>query len=126
MKCSVGIPYYNVRGYVEVCLQSVIRASKAVSGQIEIIVVNDASTDGTRQKVEQIARDLAHDIPMVNINNPENRGLAAARNVALSYPAGPMCCCLMGIILFTTGSLRFSNGRPSLIQMWISSFLAWP
>ncbi len=96
MKYSVVIPCYNVQDYVEVCLQSVIRASKAVSGQVEIIVVNDASTDDTRQKVEQIAHDLAQDIPIVNINNSENRGLAATRNIAVSHSRGSYVLLLDG------------------------------
>jgi glycosyltransferase involved in cell wall biosynthesis len=71
MKISVVIPLYNKR-------ISVLRALNSVLEQtiqpFEIIVVNDGSTDGS----EQLVNELNH--PLVKLFHLQNAGVSAARN----------------------------------------------
>ena len=68
---SVVVPAFNEAGTVEMALRRV----RAVPLRVEIIVVNDASTDGTSEVLDKLARDglidrvIHHDI---------NRGKGAA------------------------------------------------
>lgn len=75
------IPVYNIQNYIERCLDSVVKQALL---DIEIIVVNDGSTDGGLQIIEQFAQT---DERIVVINKP-NSGLASARNAGLSFARG--------------------------------------
>lgn len=79
MKISVIIPVYNAEKYLEVAILSVINQTLT---DIEIILVNDGSTDGSRAIIEKYA---AIDSRIVVINK-ENQGVALARadGVAIS------------------------------------------
>jgi glycosyltransferase involved in cell wall biosynthesis len=57
-KLSVVIPVYNERQ----TLEEVLRRVHAVAIEKEIIVVDDGSTDGTRELLEQIAKDQARHV----------------------------------------------------------------
>ena len=50
-KVSVIIPVYNGEKYIEACLDSVFAGTQT---DIEVIVVDNASTDGTEKKLEQL------------------------------------------------------------------------
>ena len=47
-KVSIIVPVYNVEDYVERCLDSLINQTLE---DIEIIVVNDGSTDGSKKRI---------------------------------------------------------------------------
>lgn len=81
MKVSIIIPVYNVRDYIETCLQSVLKQSY---DNIEIILVNDGSTDGSDFICESFERK---DSRIIYISQ-ENRGLSGARNTGLKYVTG--------------------------------------
>lgn len=51
---SVIIPAYNVCGYIKECLES---CKRQTFNETEFIVVNDGSTDGTKEEIEEI---MAH------------------------------------------------------------------
>lgn len=76
---SVIIPVYNVESYLERCLQSVI--NQTLKG-IEIICVNDGSTDGSLEILKKYA-------PQITVINKENGGLSDARNKGLEYAHAP-------------------------------------
>ena len=82
MKVSVIIPVYNVESYVEAAIRS-------VQGQtfqdLEIICVNDASTDRSAQVIRQLAQA---DSRIRLYENTVNSGAAAARNKGLTYAQG--------------------------------------
>lgn len=82
MKISVIIPVYNAEKYLENALLSVINQTLT---DIEIILVNDGSTDGSLRIIEQYA---AKDHRIVVINK-QNQGVAKARadGVAISKGA---------------------------------------
>ncbi|MDF7640325.1 glycosyltransferase family A protein [Bifidobacterium sp. ESL0784] len=78
---SVLIPAYNVESFVEKCLESVIQQTYS---NIEIIVVNDGSTDGTLS----VCNRMAQQDRRIRVYSQENAGLAETRNVLLSHVSG--------------------------------------
>lgn len=79
---SVLVPAYNVARYVEAMLRSVLVQG---SEDIEILVVDDASTDGTAGIVDRIAQGRRH---VRVIRHARNVGVAATRNELLDNAAG--------------------------------------
>jgi glycosyltransferase involved in cell wall biosynthesis len=82
---SVVVPVYNVEGYVERCLKSIIGQTYT---NLEIIVVDDGSKDSSGQICDHIA---ATDERMTVIHQ-ENRGLSGARNRGLETATGEYIC----------------------------------
>ena len=81
---SIIIPAYNVERYIKECLQSVIPVTKQ-GHEVEIIVVNDGSTDGTLSVIEAFRASTS--ARMTIINQP-NGGLSNARNSGLRAAKG--------------------------------------
>lgn len=81
-KVSVIIPVYNTEKYLEKCLESVCNQTLS---DIEIICINDCSTDNSREILNKYAAD---DERIKIINFPENRGAAAARNAGIDAATG--------------------------------------
>ena len=80
-KVSVIIPVYNVEKYLGECLDSVLRQTLE---DIEIICVDDGSTDGSAKMLaEYAAKD-----PRIRIITQANAGLSAARNVGMDAATG--------------------------------------
>ena len=74
-KISVVVPCFNAAPYVVATLRSVL----AQSGfDLEIVVVDDGSTDGSADVVAAAA------MPEVTVLRRENRGAAAARNEGIA------------------------------------------
>src|SRR5574344_1296474 len=80
-KISVTIPVYNVEpNYIETAINSVLNQTYK---NIEIIVVNDGSTDvKTIEYLESINN------PQVKIVNQNNKGLGGARNTGIENSTG--------------------------------------
>lgn len=78
-RVSVLLPVYNVEAYVAEALASI--QSQTLS-DIEIVVVDDRSTDGTLRIVEQIA---SSDSRIRIVRTPRNIGLPAALNFGLPF-----------------------------------------
>ncbi|RXJ66612.1 hypothetical protein CRV08_12340 [Halarcobacter ebronensis] len=74
---SVIIPVYNIEDYIYKCLTSILSQSLE---NIEIIIVNDGSTD---KSLEIINRTIRNDKRCL-ILNQDNQGLSAARNNGLT------------------------------------------
>lgn len=81
IKVSVILPVYNVEKYIRKCLESLIRQELK---EIEIIVVNDGSTDKSLDIINEFMK-LDNRIKLVNKNNG---GLSAARNSGLMIANG--------------------------------------
>jgi glycosyltransferase involved in cell wall biosynthesis len=78
---SVITPAYNAARYIEHTLESAIRQTFT---DFELVIVDDGSTDRTRPIAERYAeRD-----PRVRVIHQSNRGIAAARNTAMSVARG--------------------------------------
>lgn len=78
---SVVIPAYNVGGYIEECIGSV---QGQTYGNLEIIVVDDGSTDDTLAVCMEAAAGDAR----VTVLHRENGGVVAARNAGLGHAHG--------------------------------------
>ncbi|MCX7429150.1 MAG: glycosyltransferase family A protein [Planctomycetia bacterium] len=78
MLVSVIMPAYNVSRYVEQAIESLSRELGEV--RLDIIVVDDGSTDGTADVTRQIARRR----PEVRLIPGSHGGISAARNRGLS------------------------------------------
>lgn len=78
---SVIIPVYNTAPYLGQCLDSVLSQT---FGDIEVITVDDGSTDGSTD----ILLDYAERDGRVKIINQKNQHAGAARNAGLSAAAG--------------------------------------
>lgn len=80
-KISVIIPVYNVEQYLSECMDSVVNQTLK---DIEIICVNDGSTDGSRKILQEYAdRD-----ERIKIIDQENGGLSCARNRGIRFASG--------------------------------------
>lgn len=78
---SVIIPVYNVEDFVAKCLNSVYEQSYK---NIEIIVVDDGSTDKSGKLVDDFAKNKNN----VMVIHQKNKGLSAARNLGISKANG--------------------------------------
>ena len=77
---SVIIPVFNVAPYLREALDSVIQQTYP---QLEIIIVDDGSTDGSGEICDEYCSDAR-----VQVIHQENRGLSGARNAGLDRAAG--------------------------------------
>ena len=80
-KISVIVSAYNTESYIEKCINSLINQSYS---NMEIIIVNDCSTDKTREKLVQY--ENIQNIKI--IDNEKNMGLSYSRNIALENSSG--------------------------------------
>lgn len=78
---SVIIPVYNVEEYLRQCLDSV---REQTLSDIEIICVNDSSTDGSLSILEEYEKKD----PRIQVVTQPNGGAGAARNKGLSMASG--------------------------------------
>jgi len=103
--CSVVIPTYNGRELLERCLASVMRHRPADPRQaIEVVVADDASTDGT---AEWLAR--AHpEVRLVRLER--NQGFCAAANAGIAAARGRF--------------IQLLNNDTTVVRGWIEGGLA--
>jgi len=80
-KISVIIPVYNTENYLRECLDSVINQTFK---DIEIICINDGSTDGSLH----ILNEYATKDNRIKVISQENRGQSVARNIGLNNISG--------------------------------------
>jgi glycosyltransferase involved in cell wall biosynthesis len=80
-KLTVVIPVYNVRRYLSETLDSVLRQPV---DDIEVIVVDDGSTDGSAE----VAEDYVRRDRRFRLVRQENAGVSTARNIAVPMASG--------------------------------------
>lgn len=81
---SVVIPMYNASETIVMCLESVL--NQTYPGKLEIIVVNDGSTDGSVDILTKYREN--NDIKNLIIINKENGGVSSARNTGMKAAQG--------------------------------------
>lgn len=82
IKISCIIPIYNSERYLRETLQSLM---KQTFSEIEIICINDASTDDSLKILEELSRE---DSRFIIVDNFENKGAAISRNIGLDRANG--------------------------------------
>ena len=80
-KVSVIIPVYNTEAYVEQTLRSIMGQTLR---DIELIVVNDGSTDGSLSVLERIATGDDR----IRLYTQPNKGLSQTRNAGIARARG--------------------------------------
>lgn len=78
--CSIIIPVYNVREYLDDCLKSILNQTYK---NYEVILVDDGSTDGSAEICDKYA--LEKNIKVIHENNA---GVSCARNAGLIRSSG--------------------------------------
>jgi len=86
---SVIIPAYNIEKYISQTIESVICQTYK---NIEIIIVNDGSTDNT----DKIIQEYGKKDERIVIYNQLNKGLSAARNSGFKIAKGDYFCLIDG------------------------------
>ena len=81
-KVSVIVPFYNVEGYIEKCLETLVNQTLK---EIEIILVNDGSKDKSINIVEKFLQRYPEKIVYLE---KENGGLSDARNFGIPHAKG--------------------------------------
>ncbi len=81
IKVSVVVPIYNVEAYLEKCVESILAQSLR---EIEIILIDDGSTDGCAK----IADELAEKDDRVKVVHQNNAGYGAAVNRGINLAQG--------------------------------------
>ena len=82
---SLIVPVYNAEEFLDECMDSVSNQSYK---NIEIILVNDGSTDGSAVKCDNyVANDKR-----VKVVHQTNRGVSGARNVGIDMAVGKYVC----------------------------------
>ena len=72
---SIIVPVYNVKEYLEECIESVLK----LKVDLEVVMVDDGSTDGSGALCDELCkRD-----PRLNVVHQTNGGLSAARNTGI-------------------------------------------
>jgi CDP-glycerol glycerophosphotransferase len=87
-KVSVIVSVYNSEAFLPTCLESILNQSFS---DLELIVVDDASTDGSDRILESYA---ARDPRLLRIQLNENAGAGGARNAGLQRATGEYIWCI--------------------------------
>src|SRR6185437_3301540 len=84
-RLSILVPVYNERHVVEASLRRVLALEDQLISSLEVIVVDDRSTDGTWEILERLA---AQDQRLVLLRNEKNLGKGAALRKAIARSTG--------------------------------------
>jgi len=91
-RVSVVIVVWNAKKYVQECLESLREHCTRVCS--EVIVVDNASTDGSAELVEQMFPEFRL------IRNAENLGFAKANNIGIAQSSGDYVCLVNSDVKF--------------------------
>ncbi len=83
---SVIIPCYNVEKYIDRCFDSLRRQTIGIE-RLELIMVDDCSTDGTWDKLTAIEASCPESVTIIHCD--ENGHQGRARNIGLQYASAP-------------------------------------
>tara|TARA_Y100001970_G_scaffold294295_1_gene449987 strand:+ start:12778 stop:14046 length:1269 start_codon:yes stop_codon:yes gene_type:complete len=86
MRLSIIIPIYNSEKYLQNCLKSICQQ---ITKEIEIILVNDASKDGSVKICNSFKKNFQN-IKLINLK--KNSGVSFARNIGIKMSSGEYLC----------------------------------
>lgn len=117
-KISVIVPVHNVEEYLAHCLESI---RKQDCSDLEIICVNDGSTDASSSLLE-IAAQLD---PRITVINQPNSGVSAARNRGLDTASGEIIMFVDADDFLVPGACKvvaqaFANNKPDILTFGAS------
>lgn len=82
MRISFVVPAFNEERYLGACIESILRETRGLEDAVEIVVVNNASTDGTRA--------VALGYPRVRVVDEPRKGLTFARQAGFLASRGDL------------------------------------
>ncbi len=88
-KVSVIVPCYNVEKFLDRAIGSMVNQTIGFEN-IELILVNDLSTDGTLEKLREYEAKYPESIMLIPLEHNVKQG--AARNIAIGYATGEYVC----------------------------------
>jgi len=97
-KVSIIIPCYNYRDYVLNAIDSCL--AQDYKGEFEIIVVDDASTDGSAMEIDHYFRDR---IRLITLG--ENKGYSTAKNEGIRRSSGNLITTIDADDMLTADSI---------------------
>jgi glycosyltransferase involved in cell wall biosynthesis len=107
---SVIVTLYNYGAYIGQCLKSLEDShTAAIPGGIEVVIVNDASTDDSLKQAMVLQRNSRH--PVRIIDKQLNTGLADARNIGLQLAQAPYAFIMDADNLVFPGALEQLHAR---------------
>ena len=80
-KFSIIVPVYNCQDYIERCIESVVKQN---TKDVELILVNDGSTDNTKELLKEYKKEN----DLIKVINKKNEGVSKARNTGLKEATG--------------------------------------
>jgi glycosyltransferase involved in cell wall biosynthesis len=87
-RLSVLVPVYNERHVVEASVRRVLALEHPLIGELEVIIVDDCSKDGTSEVLQRLA---AEDSRITLIRHETNRGKGGALRTAIARATGDVC-----------------------------------
>ncbi len=84
-RLSIIMPCYNVEAYIDHCMESLVGQSLGLH-RMEIVAVDDASTDGTLEKLKSWEARYPENILLIPLE--ENMRQGGAKNVGLAHSTG--------------------------------------
>jgi GT2 family glycosyltransferase len=106
---SVLITLYNYAHFIDDCVASIARAAAELRDPLEIIIVNDASTDDSLSTAIR-CQQKSH-LPIRIVDKKLNTGLADARNVGLENCRAPY------VFMMDADNLVFAKGLKQLLDV---------
>ena len=101
---SVVVPVYNIEQYIEECFNSIIRQTYQ---EIELIFVDDGSTDGSGEICEKLAKSDQR----VRVLHQMNGGPSKARNTGIDHAGGEYILFIDGDDYIDPNMLEVMYGR---------------
>lgn len=84
LELSIIIPVYNMEQYVGRCLDSVVEALRNMGKVVEVLIINDGSTDSS----EEIIKKYCNEYSYMKLYNKKNGGLSDVKNYGLERAKG--------------------------------------
>jgi len=113
MRLSFVVPAYNEETYLPACLESILAQTGGMGDAVEIIVVNNASSDRTRE--------VALSFPGVRVVDEPRKGLTFARQAGFAASTGDLIANVDSDSRLTPGwvtrVLKAFAGEPKLVSL---------
>ncbi len=85
MLFSIIIPVYNKKDYLSECVNSILQQSLCNQGEVEIVLIDDGSSDGSSQLCDELAEKHPQ---IIKVIHQENSGSFLARRKGYACAAG--------------------------------------
>lgn len=79
------VPCYNSEEYLDRCVESIVCGAKDFASEIEILLINDGSSDGTHDMIDEWQKKYPKSIKAIH---QKNKGHGGAINTGLTNAAG--------------------------------------